>query len=339
LTRPDAAAADEILRVEDLAVHFAITSGILLRRRTATVRAVDGVSFTLKRGETLGLVGESGCGKSTVGRLVLGLENPDEGSIVFEGRSVVGQTSAEWRAMRRRAQMVFQDPLSALDPRIELGQQIIEPLQIHAIGDAAEHAERLAQALAAVGLRQEIARRYPHEISGGQQQRVVIARALVLQPSLMVCDEPVSALDVSVQAQVVNLLARVQREHAIAYLFISHDLKVVRHLSHRVAVMYVGKLVEVAERDALFREPLHPYTQALIAAVPIPDPRRRGRRVLLHGDPPSPVDPPSGCRFHTRCPYAQPVCAQREPALEAVDGARWVACHLVGKPASQAQAA
>ena len=229
--------------------------------------------------------------------------------------------------------MVFQDPLSALDPRIDVGRQIIEPLQIHGIGDASEHARRLAQVLTSVGLPPELAQRYPHEISGGQQQRVVIARALILDPKLMVCDEPVSALDVSVQAQIVNLLARVQRELNIAYLFISHDLKVVRHISHRVAVMYLGKLVEVAECNALFRDPLHPYTQALIAAVPIPDPTRRGRRVLLQGDPPSPIDPPAGCRFHTRCPHAQPMCREREPALEAVSGARWVACHLVAKPA------
>ena len=324
-------AAPPILEAQGLRRHF-----VLDRRglwgRAARLRAVDGVSFRVHPGETLGLVGESGCGKSTVGRLLLGLERPDAGSIVFEGRSIVGQKPAQWRAMRRSAQMVFQDPLSSLDPRLELGRQIIEPLQIHGIGDAAHYVQRLAEVLASVGLPPEVARRYPHEISGGQQQRVAIARALILHPQLMVCDEPVSALDVSVQAQVVNLLARVQREQNIAYLFISHDLKVVRHISHRVAVMYLGKLVEVAECNVLFRDPLHPYTQALIAAVPIPDPTRRGRRVLLHGDPPSPIDPPAGCRFRTRCPHAQPVCSEREPALEAVSAARWVACHLVAKP-------
>ncbi len=327
-----------LLEARGLRRHF-----VLERRglwgRSARLRAVDDVSFHVHPGETLGLVGESGCGKSTVGKLVLGLEQPDAGSIEFEGRSIVGQSPAEWRAMRRSAQMVFQDPLSSLDPRIALGDQIAEPLQIHDIGDAASRAQRLERVLESVGLPQELTRRYPHEVSGGQQQRVVIARALILEPKLMVCDEPVSALDVSVQAQVVNLLARVQREQHIAYLFISHDLKVVRHISHRVAVMYLGQLVEVAEREALFREPLHPYTQALIAAVPIPDPKRRGGRVLLHGDPPSPIDPPAGCRFHTRCPYAQPVCKERAPALEAIDGSRWVACHLVGKPAREAAAA
>jgi oligopeptide/dipeptide ABC transporter ATP-binding protein len=327
-----------LLEVQGLRRHF-ILERRGLWRRPARLRAVDDVSFRVYPGETLGLVGESGCGKSTVGRLVLGLERPDTGSIAFEGRSVVGQSRREWRSMRRSAQMVFQDPLSSLDPRIDLGRQIVEPLQIHGIGDDASQAERLQRVLAAVGLAQELTRRYPHEISGGQQQRVVIARALILEPKLMVCDEPVSALDVSVQAQVVNLLARVQREQHIAYLFISHDLKVVRHISHRVAVMYLGQLVEVAERDALFREPLHPYTQALIAAVPIPDPTRRGRRVLLQGDPPSPIDPPAGCRFHTRCPHAQPICSEREPSLEAVTETRWVACHLVAKPVRSEAAA
>jgi oligopeptide/dipeptide ABC transporter ATP-binding protein len=225
--------------------------------------------------------------------------------------------------------MVFQDPLSALDPRLPIGRQIVEPLEIHRIGNAREHADRLAQALGAVGLPAEAAPRYPHELSGGQLQRVVIARALVLEPRLVVCDEPVSALDVSVQAQVVNLLAGLQRSRHIAYLFISHDLKVVRHLSHRIAVMYLGKLVELGAREALFREPLHPYTQALIAAVPIPDPTRRGRRSVLRGDPPSPIDPPSGCSFHTRCPHAEERCRLQTPQLREVAARRWVACHLV----------
>jgi oligopeptide/dipeptide ABC transporter ATP-binding protein len=320
--------AAAVLEVQGLVRHFVLQRRGLLQQRLR-LRAVDGVSFSIGPGETLGLVGESGCGKSTVGRLVLGLERPDAGDIAFEGRSVLRQSAAQWRAMRRRAQMVFQDPLNALDPRIALGRQIVEPLAIHAVGDAALHAERLRSALDAVGLPQEVAQRYPHEISGGQQQRVVIARALVLDPGFVVCDEPVSALDVSVQAQVVNLLARLQRERNIAYLFISHDLKVVRHISHRVAVMYLGQLVEVADRESLFREPLHPYTQALIAAVPIPDPTRRGRRVLLQGDPPSPIDPPAGCRFHTRCPHVQPVCRERTPALDPAGDGRWVACHLV----------
>ncbi len=319
-----------ILEVTDLYKHFLLQRRGLLQK-PLRLRAVDGVSFAIRPGETLGLVGESGCGKSTVGRLVLGLERPDAGGIAFEGQSVLRQSAAQWRAMRRRAQMVFQDPLNALDPRIALGRQIVEPLVIHGVGDAAAQAEKLRSALEAVGLSPEVAERYPHEISGGQQQRVVIARALVLDPGFVVCDEPVSALDVSVQAQVVNLLAGLQRERNIAYLFISHDLKVVRHISHRVAVMYLGQLVEVAERESLFREPLHPYTQALIAAVPIPDPTRRGLRVLLEGDPPSPIDPPSGCRFNTRCPHAQPICREQVPGLDPAGHERWVACHLVPK--------
>ena len=317
-----------LLEVSGLRRHFLLSSGTLKRDRLR-VRAVDDVSFAIGAGETLGLVGESGCGKSTVGRLVLGLEQPDAGRIVFEGEQLPQRDDAAWRKLRHRAQMVFQDPLSALDPRLPAGRQIVEPLEIHRIGAANERKERLAQALAAVGLASEAAQRYPHELSGGQLQRVVIARALVLAPRLVVCDEPVSALDVSVQAQVVNLLATLQRKHGIAYLFISHDLKVVRHLSHRIAVMYLGQLVEIADRDPLFREPLHPYTQALIAAVPVPDPRHRGRRTVLRGDPPSPIDPPTGCRFHTRCPLAEQRCRLHAPALREVAERRWVACHLV----------
>jgi oligopeptide transport system ATP-binding protein len=298
-------------------------------RTPARLRAVDGVSFHIDPGETLGLVGESGCGKSTVARLVLGLERPDAGRVAFEGKEVQAAGSAEWRRLRRRAQMIFQDPLSALDPRLSVGRQVLEPLDIHRIGTDAERPQQLAAALAAVNLPQELAQRFPHELSGGQLQRVVIARALVLEPRLVVCDEPVSALDVSVQAQVVNLLGSLQRARGIAYLFISHDLKVIRHISHRVAVMYLGKLVETAAREALFGDPLHPYTRALIDAVPVPDPTRRGRRALLQGDPPSPIDPPPGCRFHTRCPLAQARCRQEEPALREVARGRSVACHLV----------
>jgi oligopeptide/dipeptide ABC transporter ATP-binding protein len=307
-------------------------------QKPARLRAVDDVSFHIDPGETLGLVGESGCGKSTVGKLVLGLERPDAGRIAFEGQALDSTRTSQWRALRRRAQMVFQDPLNALDPRIAIGRQIVEPLAIHRLGEARDYPVRLAAALTAVNLPAEMAHRYPHELSGGQLQRVVIARALVLEPSLVVCDEPVSALDVSVQAQVVNLLARLQRERHIAYLFISHDLKVVRHISQRVAVMYLGKLVEVADRDCLFREPLHPYTRALIVAVPAPDPSRRGRRLLLRGDPPSPIDPPSGCRFHTRCPVAIAPCREIEPPLQALGGRRWVACHLVQPNARGASA-
>ena len=331
-------AAPPLLDVQALERHFVLRrSGF--GRKPLRLRAVDGVSFHIQPGETLGLVGESGCGKSTVGKLVLGLEHADRGRIVFAGRRVDGLTSAEWRPLRREAQMVFQDPLNALDPRLPVGKQIIEPLAIHGIGDAASRAASLAGALDAVNLPPELAQRYPHELSGGQLQRVVIARALVLEPKLVVCDEPVSALDVSVQAQVVNLLARLQASRGIAYLFISHDLKVVRHLSHRVAVMYLGKLVEVASRAALFREPLHPYTRALIDAVPVPDPTRRGRRTLLAGDPPSPIDPPRGCRFHTRCPVAFARCREVEPELATLADGRQVACHLVTDGASSRSAA
>jgi oligopeptide/dipeptide ABC transporter ATP-binding protein len=319
--------AAPLLEAVGLRRHFFLQRAGL-ERRALRVRAVDGVSFHIDGGETLGLVGESGCGKSTVGRLVLGLERPDGGSVAFEGESFAQRDSAAWRRLRRRAQMIFQDPLSALDPRLPVGRQVVEPLEIHRIGATREHAQRLAHALDAVGLPPEAAQRYPHELSGGQLQRVVIARALVLEPRLVVCDEPVSALDVSVQAQVVNLLAELQRSRHIAYLFISHDLKVVRHLSHRIAVMYLGSLVELAEREALFREPLHPYTQALIAAVPVPDPTRRGRRVVLRGDPPSAIDPPTGCRFHTRCPHAEKRCRVEVPALREVGTRHWVACHL-----------
>jgi oligopeptide/dipeptide ABC transporter ATP-binding protein len=317
-----------LLEATGLTRHF-VLARTGLRRRPVRLRAVDGVSLRIDPGETLGLVGESGCGKSTVARLVLGLERPDAGRIAFEGEEMQAARSEDWRRVRRRAQMVFQDPLSALDPRLDVGRQVLEPLAIHRIGTAAEYPQRLAAAAAAVNLPLELAQRYPHELSGGQLQRVVIARALMLEPRLLVCDEPVSALDVSVQAQVVNLLARLQRERRIAYLFISHDLKVVRHISHRVAVMYLGKIVETADRDSLFRTPLHPYTKALIDAVPVPDPARRGRRSALTGDPPSPIAPPPGCRFHTRCPIAVARCSAEEPALRTLTHGRQVACHLV----------
>ena len=328
-------AGTPLLQAVALQRHFVLRRAGLWQK-PARLRAVDDVTFHIDPAETLGLVGESGCGKSTVGKLVLGLERPDAGRIDFDGRRLDLTHAGEWRALRRRAQMVFQDPLNALDPRIAIGRQILEPLAIHRLGDTRDYPARLAAALAAVNLPTEMAHRYPHELSGGQLQRVVIARALMLEPSLVVCDEPVSALDVSVQAQVVNLLARLQRERHIAYLFISHDLKVVRHISHRVAVMYLGKLVEVADRDHLFREPLHPYTRALIDAVPAPDPARRGRRLLLRGDPPSPIDPPSGCRFHTRCPVAIERCREIEPPLQTLGSRRWVACHLVAPAAPAA---
>jgi oligopeptide/dipeptide ABC transporter ATP-binding protein len=319
--------AGPLLEVRGLTRHFA------LRRHgwpaaAALVRAVDGVSFTIHAGETLGVVGESGCGKTTTGRLVLGIERPTEGAIMFNGTPVSSRQGAAWRALRRDMQMVFQDPLGALDPRMTVGRQIAEPLHIHAIGTAPERAAAVSEMLDAVRLPPLMAGRYPHELSGGQQQRVVVARALILRPRLVVCDEPVSALDVSVQAQVVNLLARLQAERGLAYLFISHDLKVVRHISHHVAVMYLGQIVELAPRDALFDHPQHPYTQALIAAVP--EAGRKRPRTLLRGDPPSPVDPPSGCRFHTRCPRASTLCGTAPPPLREIIPMHQVACHHPG---------
>ena len=322
---------DELLRVEDLKVHFPVTSGVIRQRQVGSVRAVDGVSFSLRRGETLGLVGESGCGKSTTGMAILRMQPLTAGRIVFEGKDISAQDQRTGE-FRRRMQMVYQDPYGSLTPRMKVRDLIGEPLIVHKVAsNRKDYDDRVQGLLATVGLLPYMADRYPHEFSGGQRQRIAIARALALEPALIICDEPVSALDVSIQAQVVNVLMDLQKRLGLAYLFIAHDLSVVRHISHRVAVMYLGRIVEIADRDSLYREPLHPYTQALLAAVPVADPvveASRPRQVVI-GEVPSAMNPPSGCRFHTRCPQATAVCKEVEPVLTDVAAGRSVACHLI----------
>ena len=311
---------EELVRVRGLFKHFPVAGS------DDVVRAVDGVTFDIYRGETLGLVGESGCGKSTVGRCLLRLIEPTEGQVEFGGRDVLATSGADLRRLRREMQIIFQDPYASLNPRMKVRDIVSEPLVIHGIGDKAERRERVAELLRKVGLDPDYMNRYPHEFSGGQRQRIGIARALALNPKLIVADEPVSALDVSVQAQVVNLLEDLQKEFELTYLFISHGLAVVEHISDRVAVMYLGRIVEVATAEDLYANPLHPYTRALLSAIPIPDPTRKRDRIVLKGDVPTPINPPSGCRFHTRCPEAIPDCARIDPDLREVAPNHTVAC-------------
>ncbi len=309
--------------------HYPIRGGIFLKE-VASVKAVENVSLTIGQGETLGLVGESGCGKTTFGRAILRLEEPTAGEVIFEGENILAYDKKQMRAVRKKMQIIFQDPFSSLNPRKTISSIIGEPLLVHGMRDRRQREERVLELLQVVGLRQEHMGRYPHMFSGGQRQRIGVARALALNPKLVVCDEAVSALDVSIQAQVLNLLKDLQKEFGLTYLFISHDLHVVEHISERVAVMYLGKIVELARSKELYHTPLHPYSQALLSASPMPDPELKRNRVILKGDVPSPIDPPPGCRFHTRCLYAKDVCSTNEPDLREIDGSHQAACHFAG---------
>jgi peptide/nickel transport system ATP-binding protein/oligopeptide transport system ATP-binding protein len=317
-----------LIEVENLVKYFPVRGG-LLQRVVAWVQAVDDVSFFIREGETLGLVGESGCGKTTVGRTMLRLIAPTSGKVYFDGVNVFSLRGRELKKMRRNMQIIFQDPFASLDPRMPIGESIAEGLKIHNIGTASERHEVVIDMLRKVGLEDYHVRRYPHEFSGGQRQRIGIARALALRPKFIVCDEPVSALDVSIQSQVLNILKDLQKDYSLTYMFIAHNLSVVEHISDRVAVMYLGKLVEMAAREELFRNPLHPYTQALMSAIPIPDPTIKRERIILPGDVPSPLNPPSGCRFHPRCPVVMDHCSVEEPKFKEVSPDHWVACWRV----------
>ena len=318
----------DMLVVQNLKTYFPVRAG-LFQKVVAYVKAVDDISFTVREGETFGLVGESGCGKTTASRTILRLIPATAGSVFFEGQDVFNLRSGELKAMRRQMQVVFQDPYSSLDPRMPVGDIISEGLLIHGFKNKAERNAIVQEMLDKVGLNPYHAHRYPHEFSGGQRQRIGIARALSLRPRFIVCDEPVSALDVSIQSQILNLLKDLQREFGFSYLFVAHDLSVVEHISDRVGVMYLGKMAELATREDLYHEPLHPYTRALLSAIPVPDPRRKRERVVLKGEVPSPLNPPSGCRFHPRCPLAQDICKEAEPPFEEKRPEHWVACHMV----------
>jgi oligopeptide transport system ATP-binding protein len=334
--KTNGAAAQVLVQVRNLKKHFPIRRGIIIQRTVGVVQAVDGLTFDIYQGETLGLVGESGCGKSTAGRTMLGLYPPTEGSVTIDDIDVAGAVSSankdNLKRIRRQAQMIFQDPFASLNPRWTVDAIVSEPLRVHKLlPDRRSRSARVKELLELVGLSGRHVNRFPHEFSGGQRQRIGIARALASDPSFIVCDEPIAALDVSIQAQVVNLLEDLQSQLGLTYLFIAHDLSMVRHICDRVTVMYLGRLVELTDSDTLYEKPLHPYTQALLSAVPVPDPRaaRRRQRIVLEGDVPSPINPPSGCRFHTRCPIAQPHCAQVDPAWREAQPGHWVACHEV----------
>jgi peptide/nickel transport system ATP-binding protein/oligopeptide transport system ATP-binding protein len=318
---------DVLVEVNNLVKYFPVRAG-LLQRVVNYVKAVDDVSFFVRKGETLGLVGESGCGKTTVGRTMLRLIEPTGGEVKFEDRDVFSMKPRELKVTRRDMQIIFQDPYASLDPRVPIGESVMEGLHIHKIGSPKERVDIMLETLKKVGLETYHSRRYPHEFSGGQRQRIGIARALALRPKFIVCDEPVSALDVSIQSQVLNILKDLQAEFGLTYLFIAHNLSVVEHVSNRVAVMYLGKMVEMTSREELFRNPLHPYTQALMSAIPVPNPRLKRQRTILKGDVPSPLNPPKGCRFHPRCPVAIEICSHVEPAFLEVSPDHWVACHL-----------